>query len=368
MDEKTTTLRVIIAGGGTGGHVFPALSVGCEMMKRGAQVVFVGTKKGLESELVHKMGWQIEYIPAPKWKGEGVLKRISAMARIPVSVVMAIKKLFRFKPDVVIGVGGYASVPMLIAAAIKRLPTVLMEQNSIPGLANRILGRVAKRVCITFPSSGSYFNPGKVVFTGNPVREEIRDVSKNLPSFQDTFIVLCFGGSQGAKSINEAMFAGLRFLRNRSHGMKIYHQIGYSMDMEMARDIYEREGFDARVFRFIDDIADCYSRAHMVICRAGATSISELMVAGRPTVLVPYPFAANNHQEENAKYVVEGGGAITVLNRDISGEKIAEIISEFMSHPEKLKAMNEAMLKMAKPDAAEAIVNECFKLCVRTTT
>lgn len=356
-------MQVIIAGGGTGGHVFPALAVGAELIRRGAGVTFVGTKKGLESELVPKRGWKIEYLSAPRWKGESKLNRMRAIIQIPIAVVKALKIISKHCPDMVIGVGGYVSAPMLAAAIIRHIPTLIMEQNSIPGLTNRVLSRLVRRICVSFPASEHYFNSRKVVLTGNPVREEIREVPKVLPPFKDRFTVMCFGGSQGAKSINEAMFAGLRFLRPQRRNIKIIHQIGFNMDIEIARDIYRREDFDAEVFRFIDDIADCYGRAHLVICRAGATSIAELTVAARPSVLVPYPYAANNHQEENARHVADGGGAVTILNRDLTGERLSEVIIEFMSRPQKLKEMGDAMRKMSKPHATEMIVEECFKLC-----
>lgn len=356
-------LKILIAGGGTGGHVFPALAVASEFKKRGCEVVFVGTKRGLEAELVHKMGWKIEFLSAPKWKGMRPLKKVVALFHVPLAVVAAWKIISRNSPDIVVGVGGYISAPAIIAAVLRNIPTLIMEQNSIPGFANRLTGRFAKKVCITFPSSGSYFKSEKVVLTGNPVRTEIKDVRDELPAFDNEFVLLCFGGSQGAKSINEAIFASLRFLRNRRNGIKIYHQVGLNADVEIARDIYEKEGFNAKVYRFIDDIAELYSRAHLVICRAGATSVSELMVVARPAVLVPYPHAADNHQEKNARYVAENGGAVMVLDRDLSGEKIAEIIMEHMHYTQKLIDMNEAMKKMAKRNAAEQIADECFKLC-----
>lgn len=355
-------MRVLIAGGGTGGHVFPALAVGGEFAKRNDQILFVGTEKGLESELVPKRGWEIEFLSAPRWKGQSKLQRMCAVFQIPVSVLKAWRLISKRRPDLVVGVGGYASAPVLLAASLRGKPTLIMEQNSVPGLANRILGRFVKRVCVTYPESAEYFNERKVMLTGNPVREEIKKVGMELPSYEGKFVVMCFGGSQGAKSINEAMLASLRFLREKAANIKIIHQIGSSMDVDVVKDIYKKEGFEAEVYRFIDDIAGCYSRAHLAVCRAGATSVAELMVVAKPAVLVPYPFAANNHQEHNARYVAENGGAVLVLNGNLTGEKMAELISSFINEPKKLKEMNEAMKKLAKPDAAKEIVDECYKL------
>jgi UDP-N-acetylglucosamine--N-acetylmuramyl-(pentapeptide) pyrophosphoryl-undecaprenol N-acetylglucosamine transferase len=355
-------MQVVIAGGGTGGHVFPALAVGGEFVKRGANLLFVGTKKGLESELVPKRGWDIEYLSASKWKGQSKLKRLLTVFQMPFAILRAFGILSRFKADVVIGVGGYVSVPTLLAAILKRSPTLIMEQNSIPGLANRVLGRFVKKICVTYPASKLYFKDEKTLITGNPTREEIREVGNSLPSFQGKFVLMCFGGSQGARSINEALLSSLRLLRDRRDVIKIIHQVGINMDIDVVRGVYEKEGFNAEVYRFIDDIADCYSRSHMAICRAGATSVAELMVVARPAVLVPYPYAANNHQEMNAKYVADNGGAVMLLDKDLNGEEIAKLIVGFMNQTQKLVSMNEAMKNMARPDAAEKIVDECYKL------
>lgn len=355
-------MKAIIAGGGTGGHVFPAIAVGAELVKRGAEVVFIGTKTGLEARMIHRMGWKIEYLSAPRWMGEGGLGKLTALLRIPPAVFKAMRIIAKYNPDIVIGVGGYISAPALTAAVIRRIPTLIMEQNSIPGLANRVLGRFVKRICISLDSSRKYFKPARVIVTGNPVRAEIREISTRLPPFQDRFVLMCVGGSQGAKSINEAMFASLRFLRNRRHGIKIIHQTGSGMDIEIARDIYRKEDFDAEVYRFIDDMADCYARSHLVISRAGATTIAELAVTGRPAVLVPYPFAGG-HQAPNAKEIAEGGGAVTILDKHLTGEKLAGVVCEFINRPDKLEEMNRSMIRMSRPDAAEAIVEECFRLC-----
>lgn len=360
-------MSVVIAGGGTGGHIFPALAVGQELVSRNVGIMFVGTRKGLESDLVPKRGWKIEYLSSPRWKGESGLGRVKAMIQMPLAIARAWKMLSVASPDVVIGVGGYASAPVVMAAALKRIPSLVMEQNSIPGLTNRILGHFVKRVCLTFPASSKYFSSKKVSLTGNPVREEIKKVSRDLPSFNEKFVVMCFGGSQGAKSINEAMFASLRFLRDKKEHIKIIHQIGSSVDIDIAKDLYAREGFTVEVYRFIDDIASCYARSHLVLCRAGATSIAELTVVGRPAILVPYPSAADDHQTKNAEYVADNGGALLVKNSDLTGEKVAELISGFMSDTAKLKDMSEAMKRLSMLDAAEKIGEECFRLCTQST-
>lgn len=355
--------RVIIAGGGTGGHVFPALAVASELVKKGVEVLFVGTRRGLESQMVPKKGWEIEYLGAPRWKGEGLFARLKALVYLPLAVAAAFRILMRFKASAVIGVGGYASLPIGVASIIKGVPLLLMEQNSIPGSANKLLARFARRVCTSFPVTERYLGRARVIFTGNPVREEIRDVKPMPPPLQDKFVILCFGGSQGAKKINEAVFSCLRFLRNRRDGIRIIHQVGFGVDVEMVKDIYAKEGFEAEVSSFIDNMAEAYDAAHLVVCRAGATTIAELTATARPAILVPYPFAANDHQTENAMCVAEKGGAIVVSNDELTGEKLSEIIAGFMNNPKNLLLMAEAMKKMAKPYAARTIAEECLKLC-----
>ena len=248
---------VVIAGGGTGGHVFPALVVGELLREKGAEVSFIGTKKGIESELVPKRGWKIAYLNASKWKGQGVLSRLATPFTVLFATIRAMTLLRKIKPSVVIGVGGYVSVPVLIAATMMRIPRLLMEQNAVPGVANRLLGKFANKICITFPASEGYFNKKKVVFTGNPVREEMKEIPRGIPPVSDKFVLLCFGGSQGAKSISEALLASLRILRNHRHAIHVIHQVGAHMDIQIIKDIYEREGFDAEVYRFIDDRNDC---------------------------------------------------------------------------------------------------------------
>lgn len=358
-------MRVIVAGGGTGGHVFPAISVVDEFVRRGADVLYVGTKSGFEASAIPKRGWNIEYLSAPRWKGQGRLGQLMTLLRLPFVIFQGMRIIARFDPEIVVGVGGYVSLPVLLAAVIKRCPTLIMEQNSIPGLANRLLGKFVKKVCVTYPVSEKFFSLKKTILTGNPVRSEILEVQPHLPPEDDKFTVLCFGGSQGAKKINEAMMASLRYLRGKSHSIRFMHQIGSSMDVQIVKDIYEKEGFEAEVYRFIDDIADCYARSHLVICRAGASSISELMVVARPALLVPYPFASNDHQTENAKYIVESGGAIMVTNDELSGERISDVIMNFMEHPERLTEMAGVMKKLSRPRAATEIVDECYKLAVK---
>ena len=354
-------MHVIIAGGGTGGHVFPALAVAERFVQKGCEVTFIGTKDGLESELIPKNGFKMEFVSSGKWMGQNILKKIFTVFKILAASLGARKLLKRLAPDIVVGVGGYASMPVLIAAKLSGIPIFLMEQNSVPGSVNKLFGRFADKIFLTFPESRLYFKPGKIMTTGNPVRQKIIESAKELPSTDDKFVVLCFGGSQGARTINEAMLSSLKYLVSQKSGMKLIHITGTNIDIDMVKDIYSKEGFDAEVYSFRDDIEKYYVKAHLVICRAGASSVTDLMVSGRPAVLIPYPYHSDHQQEKNAEYVEKNGGAIVVLDKDFDGKKAADIISDFMKDPEKLIQMGEAMKKMARPEAAYEIVNECMK-------
>lgn len=352
----------MIAGGGTGGHVFPAIAVGDEMIRRGVELIYVGSENGFEARKIPEKGWRFIAMKAGQWKGKGAVAKFKTVFKVAKGFMEARRVLKTERPDVVIGVGGYVSVPVMCAASIGGIQTMIMEQNAIPGLANRILSRFARRICITFPGSAHYFNKRKVVLTGNPVRSEIIAKSKEARGSNDKFVVFCFGGSQGAKTISEGLLSALDHLSDVKEGLRIIHQIGASMNESEVMAIYRSKGFDAEVHTFINDMAACYVQADMVISRSGATSVAELMVMGKPALLIPYPFAADNHQEFNAKSLVDGGGAEMILNKDVTGEKLAVVIRKMMGNRNLLDEMGKAMRKMAKPDAAVEIVNEAIRL------
>lgn len=350
-------MHILLAGGGTGGHLFPAIALAEEINERypGTKIGFVGTRQGLEARVIPLTPWDLFLMDVPQLKGMGLIRKITTIALIPYLIVSALRALGKIKPDIVIGVGGYASGPIVIAAYLRRIPAVTLEQNVIPGMTNRLLKRFVKRVFVMFPESARFFK--NAVVTGNPVRKRITTVK---PIRRDGVVLLVFGGSQGAAAINKAMLEVLPQLEEIREDIHVVHQVGRSADINEILASYHARGFSAEVHSFIEDMGRYYAMADLVVARAGATSIAELMMCGKPAILIPYPYAADNHQEANARVVEEAGGAVVVLEGEISslGERIKELISD----PQGLAAMGDAMRAMARPEAARIIVEECWKL------
>jgi len=348
-------MRVMIAGGGTGGHVFPSIALGEELLSSCQEVVLRFAR------LIPEKGWDFVSMKVDRLKGQSLWARIKTLFTMPKVLLEARRIIKKFNPSVVVGVGGYASGPILLMAAFKGLKTLVMEQNSIPGITNRILGKFVSLVCVTFPESAKFFSSKKVHVTGNPVRREMLQV-KEKSSPDSKKVIFCFGGSQGAKALNDAMLGALPYWSKKREEIRIVHQIGKQGDVEEFKKRYDENGVEASVHKFIDDMGEIYAEADLVICRAGATSVSELMVCGKPALLVPYPYAADNHQEFNARSLEKGGGTKVVLNKDLTGELLVKEIDELMSSSGCLEEMSLAMKKMAKPDAASVIAKEVAKL------
>lgn len=272
--------------------------------------------------------------------------------------------LKRLTPDLVIGVGGYASAAVCLAAALMGIPTMIHEQNSIPGFTNRILGRVVKKVCITFPESARYFPAGKVVFTGNPVRQMVRDRLAQPDSAQSSgnFVVFVFGGSQGARSLNQGMLAALPYLKTLSRPLRVIHQVGAQADEAAIAQTYKSAGVAAEVHRFIQDMGHYYHQTDVVIGRSGASTLSELALVGKPAILVPYPFAADNHQEANAQAFVSEGAARMILDREVDGARLAGELRGILEDTTSRLAMAACMKRLATPNSAADIVNEGMRM------
>jgi UDP-N-acetylglucosamine--N-acetylmuramyl-(pentapeptide) pyrophosphoryl-undecaprenol N-acetylglucosamine transferase len=347
--------KILFAGGGTGGHLFSGIAVAEEIRRRfpEARTLFVGTTYGLEKEIVPENGFKLQFIQATPLKGSGLLARIKSLLRLPRAYLQSKKILKEFQPDVVVGIGGYASGPMTLAAHFSKIPTAVIEQNSIPGFTNRQLERFADRVFIAFQGAAKYFNPKKVRFTGNPTRrlESPGKVSKDPGRFH----LFVLGGSQGAHALNAAMRDALPLLQEKKDRLRIVHQTGPS-DFAEIQAAYQKGGFAAEVFSFRPELGDYYAQADLMLCRAGAGTITEVQNKGVPSILIPYPFAADDHQLHNAKEMVESEGAEMILNRDLSGPKIAERLLYYMEHPEELRAMREKTGALAKPRAAEEVL------------
>lgn len=350
--------RIIFAGGGTGGHLFSGIAVAEEIRSQfpAAQILFVGTPFGMEKEIIPKAGFPLEFIEASPLKGSGMMMRLKGLVRLPKAYFQSKKILKNFKPDIVIGIGGYASGPMTLAAHFSKIFTAIIEQNAYPGFTNRKLARFVDRVFISFEKARDFFDPEKTIYSGNPVRAfSPHEEAKN----NDTFTLLVLGGSQGAHALNVAMMDALPLLKERAGEIHIIHQTGKN-DFQEVKEAYEKHGISAEVYPFIDQMGAYYAKADLGICRAGAGTITELRLQGLPAILVPYPYAADDHQLFNAKEMVDQGAAELVLNKDLTGAVVAEGVESFIENPEKLKEMGQKAKKQAKPLAAQEVINHCL--------
>lgn len=352
-------MRVVIAGGGTGGHLFPGLAVAEEFKRRDAvsEILFVGSEVGIESRVVPQEGFPLETLPIKGIKGRGIRGLFEALWRVPVTLVRSLKIVNRFRPECVIGVGGYASGPFLVAAKIRGIRCAIMEQNLRPGLTNLILARLVDRIFTAYEGSATYFPRFKAMRTGNPVRW------RTLPPAQarEDFTVLVFGGSAGARRINLRMVEALDRLKDLGPKLRIIHQTGEA-DFASTKAAYSALPFRAEIVPFIQRMDQAYASADLVVCRAGATTIAELTAFGKPAILIPYPYAAYDHQRLNAQALKEWGAAEMILDRELNGENLASAIRELYGDTERLKKMGEAARKLGKPEAAERIVDECYAL------
>ena len=356
-------LRVVIAGGGTGGHLYPGIAVAHELRRRqpDAQITFAGTARGIEARVIPREGFELDTLRSVGLKGTSLAARLRGLLLIPLSAIDAWSILSRRTPNLVIGVGGYSSGPVVAIAALRRIPTLLLEQNAVPGLTNRLLAPAVSAAAVTFESTASFFGRRAIV-TGNPVRAEF--VSEGVaPGVRDPGPprVLIFGGSQGAHAINMAMVEAAPKLAAYPGGMAITHQTG-ERDLELVRDGYRRAGLEARVEPFLFTMDREIRSADLVVCRAGATTIAELTAAGRAAVLVPLPTAADDHQRKNAEVLGQAGAADVMEQRNLSGAALAGRIAELVSNPGRLDAMAAAARKMGRPDAANVIANKAIEL------
>ncbi|MFA7059465.1 MAG: undecaprenyldiphospho-muramoylpentapeptide beta-N-acetylglucosaminyltransferase [Pedobacter sp.] len=361
-------MRLIIAGGGTGGHLFPGIAVAEEFLARDPQneVIFVGTAHGIEARAVPAAGYRLELISAAGIRGKVSISQFKGACMMLYGYAQSRKILKAFQPDMVLGVGGYASLPMVLAARGMQIHSFIHEQNAIPGMSNKLLAKFVDQVFITLEESATFFPKQKTTLTGNPLRRQILHQaaisSGEQPRIdgQGRFRLLIFGGSQGAHAINMAMIAALPLLEQISAKLEITHQTG-SQDASQVSETYQRHGFDATVRPFIDDIATAYKQADLVICRAGATTIAEVTACGRPGIFIPFPHAVDDHQRCNAEALLKKGAGFMVLERELSGEKLAGMISELMSDPETLQRTARLAFGLARLDAAEIIVDEMVK-------
>jgi len=361
-------VTVVIAGGGTGGHLFPGLAVAEEFRKRddSVEVVFVGTEHGIEARVIPREGYPLKFVRAEGIVGKSFFRKVRSIAKVFLSVWDSYGILNSVMPDMVIGVGGYASGAAVLVAHLKSIPTMIHEQNSVPGMTNRILSRFVDQVCITYQESLSVFPRGKTFLTGNPVRAKIlrgeREAAQKLFSLdREMFTVFVFGGSSGATSINRTMVDALNYLGEYREKIQFLHQTG-ERDYESVREAYRKSGFKGTVAPFIYQMAEAYAAADMVISRAGATTLAELTALGKPSLLVPYPHSAGRHQEFNAIKLREMGAAFVVFDNEMSGEVLAKHILEMFGNASVGKEMQRASRGLGRPEACARIVDIALSL------
>lgn len=354
----------MIAAGGTGGHVFPGVAIAMEIRKSrpGVRVVFAGTSRGIEERIVPPLGWKLIIVNSTKIKGKSGFGKLVSLMRTPFSIMNSIGIIRSEKPALIVSVGGYAAGPLSLAAWFLGVPVVLLEPNAVPGLTNRVLGRFAKMVFIAFDGASAYFNSKKIVKTGTPIRKEILNSRRREIMTDDKFTIFLFGGSQGARRLNESMVDAVKKLADYRDRIRVFHQTGRRENIDEIKASYAASGIDARVFDFTDRIWECYAKADFVIARAGASTVSELAALSLPSVLVPYPHAADDHQRANAEELVHVGGALMIRDDECTGDRLATIIREMIEDPDILMNMRKALIGAGPHDAAKKIVEESFKL------
>jgi UDP-N-acetylglucosamine--N-acetylmuramyl-(pentapeptide) pyrophosphoryl-undecaprenol N-acetylglucosamine transferase len=356
-------MKIIIAGGGTGGHLFPGIAIAEEFLRRDqtSSILFVGTKKGLEQKVLGDMGFNLQSLDVEGIKGRGIIKALGALLKIPRSLVESYRLIRQFCPDIVIGVGGYASGPAVVTACLMGIKTAIAEQNALPGITNRILGRIADRIFLAYPESKKWFPERKTIVSGNPVRAAFLSGIREAEKRTGKFMLLIFGGSQGARGINTAVLDSLPYLTKIKDKLKIIHQTG-SADIDSLSAHYRSRAMDADVLPFIMDMACAFRSADLIICRAGATSIAEITASGKAAILIPFPHAVNDHQTKNAEALTKAGAAVLIPEKGISGKILAETIENFYLHPELIKKMEAKSSSLGNVRAAVDIVDACMGL------
>ncbi len=366
-------MRVIVTGGGTGGHIYPALAIAQGIVAQGTEhkILYVGTRESMEAHLVPEHGFDFAAV-----SGQGLPRKLNAETFKVIGksfkALWETKKILKdFHPDLIVGTGGYVSGPVVLTGAMAGIPTILHEQNALPGITNRTLSHLVRRVLLTFPESKAHFgNKKKLMVVGLPVRSEIGRVSreegaKHFGLRPDRPTILVTGGSRGARTLNKAMVSVLQALADRPEVQVIWAtgKVTYeeTLDALKAGSVsFERPNW--RIMEYLSDMPEAYACADLFVGRAGAATLAELAVAGKPGILIPYPFAAENHQEYNARAVVKAGAARMILDKDLTGDKLRQEVESLLTNGAELGKMSEAAVKLAKPHALEEIVKTCLEV------
>jgi UDP-N-acetylglucosamine--N-acetylmuramyl-(pentapeptide) pyrophosphoryl-undecaprenol N-acetylglucosamine transferase len=357
-------VKLVVAGGGTGGHLFPGIAVAEEFMARDKnnEALFVGTERGIEARILPRLGFRLAIISATGIRGKSGFSQIKGLAMLLYGYAQARQILKEFRPDRVLGVGGYASGPVVLAAGGMRIRRFIHEQNAIPGFTNKFLARFSEQVFVSLEESEQFFPGEKTLLTGNPIRKEILAAFAQVSNGaqHDPFHLLVFGGSAGAHSINQALIAALPFLSRSRERLVITHQTGEN-DLAEVREGYQREGFRAEAIPFIDNMAAAYGVADLIVCRAGATTVAEVTACGKPCIFIPYPYAVDDHQRRNAEALLKKGACFMLLDRELSGETLAQLIMDLLDNPERIAEAGRNAKNLARLDAARVIVDEIMK-------
>jgi len=360
-------VRIVIAGGGTGGHLFPGVALAHEFQRQrpGAGILFVGTSRGLETKIIPREGFDLRLIPIGGWVGQEGWRKIKTLLQLPAGLWRSWRILREVRPDLVIGVGGYASGPVVAMAVVMRLARVLVEPNAVPGLTNRLFGSWVNRIYLSFEETQHWFKgraaPGAIRVFGNPVRRDILSAGDRPPEKSRIATLLVMGGSQGSRALNRVMMDALTGLDAWKTRIRIIHQSG-EKDAGWLQEGYTERGFYAVVTPFLSPVSEAYRAADLVVCRSGATTVAELTACGRPAILIPFPFATHGHQEKNARALAGAGAAELILERDLTGERMATAITSLLAEPGRLDQMAERSRRLGRPDAAEKIVADCLQL------
>jgi UDP-N-acetylglucosamine--N-acetylmuramyl-(pentapeptide) pyrophosphoryl-undecaprenol N-acetylglucosamine transferase len=337
--------RFLMAAGGTGGHVIPGLAVARELRQRGHQATFVGTRRGMEGKLVPAEGFELKLIDIGPLNSVSIMRKLTTLAQLPFTTLGCLRN----SSDAVFSMGGYVAGPPVMAALIRRTPVVVMEPNAVPGFTNRLIGRCVSRALISFDETARYFPAGRTQATGLPVREEFFRIAPKARTAQ--LNVLITGGSLGSRTLNQAARQSWPLFRKSGLSIRIVHQTGVS-SFEQLRNDFAQSGLDGEVVPFIADMPEAFAAADLVVCRSGAGTVSELAAAGRPAILAPFPFAADDHQARNAEAMERGGAARLVRDAEMTGQKLFDVVTALAGAELELERMAAAARRFAKPGAA----------------
>lgn len=352
-------MRAILAGGGTGGHVIPALAIAqCLKEIYGAEVLFIGTARGIENRLVPGAGFELRLVQVGALKNVSLATRLKTAFDLPLAIWHSAQIIGDFRPGVMIGVGGYASGPAMMAASLRSVPTLAFEPNVVPGFANRLVAPMVTAAAVHFEETGRYFRRYRV--TGVPVRRAFFDITKCRANLNEPTL-LVFGGSQGAHAINQAVIESLEPLRHAIPGLHIIHQTG-ERDYNEAQAAYLGTPGSAEVYPFIDDMPGTFARADLLLCRSGASTVAEITAAGKPAIFIPFPGAADDHQKRNAEALERAGAALMIEQKDLTSERLVEVVSSLLNDRTRRTAMAAAARRLAHPNAAAEIAQMAARM------